>query len=101
MAARSLVFILPYVERDAIARQLTTSLDLNTLGNRPTPADRQGWWNSSTDFGLSFSRIKTFMCPADEVLSATETTTGAAINLAPPSPGTNTVLIGFFNGGNR
>src|SRR5437763_4544523 len=44
----SLVFILPYVEQDAIARKIETSMDLNSLGNRP---GKQAWWNSSTDFG--------------------------------------------------
>jgi len=97
----SLVFILPYVEQDAIARQLTTSLDLNSLGNRPTPADSQGWWRSSVDFGLSFSRIKTFICPSDEVVSATETSSGAGINLANTSVGGDGFTIGFLNNGNR
>jgi prepilin-type N-terminal cleavage/methylation domain-containing protein len=99
-----LVFILPYVEQDAIARQLTNTLDLNSLGNRPTPADQQGWWRSSTDFGLSFSRIKTFMCPSDEVISATETVNGAGIEGPmpdPTTPGTNAITIGYLSGGNR
>jgi prepilin-type N-terminal cleavage/methylation domain-containing protein len=99
-----LVFILPYVEQDAIARQLANTLDLTSLGNRPTPAGSQGWWSSATDFGLSFSRIKTFMCPSDEVLSATETANGAGIMGPLPSPltpGTNTITIGYLSGGNR
>src|SRR5439155_4665088 len=99
-----LVFILPYVEQDAIARQLTNTLDLNSLGNRPTPADQQGWWRSSTDFGLSFSRIKTFICPSDEVQSAMDTVNGAGIEGPMPNPldlGTNAITIGYLSGGNR
>src|SRR5689334_3935686 len=56
----ALVFILPYVEQDAIARQLQTNMDLNTLGNR---TGNQFWSSSANDFGLSQSKIKTFMCP--------------------------------------
>jgi prepilin-type N-terminal cleavage/methylation domain-containing protein len=100
----SLVYILPYVEQDAIARQLTNSLDLGSLGNRPTPAGEQGWWRSSVDFGLSFSRIKSFICPSDEVISATETSNGAGIMGPlpnPTTPGTATITIGFLSGGNR
>jgi hypothetical protein len=99
-----LVFILPYVEQDAIARQLTNTLDLNSLGNRPTPAGEQGWWRSNTDFGLSFSRIKTFICPSDEVLSAMDTVNGAGIMGPlpnPTEPGTNAITIGYLSGGNR
>src|SRR5437868_6259658 len=97
-----LVFLLPYVEQDAIARQLTNTLDLNSLGNRPTPADQQGWWRSSTDFGLSFSRIKTFLCPSDEVISSKDTVNGAGIEGPMPnplSPGTATITLGYLSGG--
>jgi len=96
----SLVFILPYVEQDAIYRQIQTSLDVNTTGNRP---GSQGWWNSDADFGLSFSKIKSFICPSDEVISATETSNGACImNLADPlTPGTNAVTYSWFSNGNR
>src|SRR5207249_10799750 len=78
-----------------------TSMDLNTLGNRPTPADQQGWWRSSTDFGLSFSRIKSFICPSDEVVSAMDTVNGAGINLTPSSPGSDSLTIGFLTGGSK
>jgi len=94
----SLVFLLPYLEQDAIARQLQTSLDLNTIGNRP---GNQLWSNSSVDFGLAFSKIKGLICPSDEVISATEASNGAGINLLPASPGTNTITIGFFTGGSK
>jgi len=96
----SLVFILPYVEQDAIARQLTNTLDLSSLGNRPR---NQLWSNSSVDFGLAQSRIKTFMCPSDEVISATETVNGVTIITMPDpnSPGTNACTYGWFTNGNR
>src|SRR5439155_3678751 len=99
----SLVFLLPYVEQDAIARKIETSMDLSSLGNRPTPAGSQGWWNSANDFGLSFSRIKSFICPSDEVLSATETTNGAGIIIMsnPRSIGTNLITIEFFTCGSK
>src|SRR5437868_1243676 len=72
----SLVFILPYVEQDAIFRKLETSMDVNTLGNRPVPEGQQGWWRSANDYALAQSKIKTFMCPSDEVVSALETSSG-------------------------
>jgi prepilin-type N-terminal cleavage/methylation domain-containing protein len=97
----SLVFILPYIEQDAIFRKIETSMDLNTLGNRPTPTGEQGWWRSSVDFGLSFSKIKSFICPSDEVVSAMDTANGAGINLMPTSFGGDGLTIGFLTGGSR
>jgi type II secretory pathway pseudopilin PulG len=99
----SLVFLLPYIEQDAIARKIETSMDLNSLGSRPVPSGSQGWWNSANDFGLSFSRIKSFICPSDEVLSATETQNGAGIILMPNprTVGTNLITIEFFVSGSR
>jgi type II secretory pathway pseudopilin PulG len=95
----SLVFILPYVEQDAIFRKIETSMDLGTLGNRPVPSGEQGWWRSNNDYALSQSKIKTFMCPSDEIVSALETSSGVVVLM--PMSGNSISGTVFTNGNTR
>ena len=104
----SLVFILPYVEQENIYRQLVTSKDLKSIGNRP---GAQAWWNVNPDWSLAWSKISTFQCPSDDVDAATSTTpnpstgaSGAIIAMGPDSSAgavTNAMTYGWFTGGNQ
>jgi prepilin-type processing-associated H-X9-DG protein len=94
----SLFLMLPYLEQDVLYRQFTVDANENGLG----PATGRQWWSKNPDFTLSFTRVKSFICPSDEVTSATETAAGPVIVLQPDptTPGTNAITIGFFPNGN-
>jgi prepilin-type N-terminal cleavage/methylation domain-containing protein len=59
-----LVKVLPYIEQDNIFRAMQIGGTTN-------------WYNNTTNYAISFSKIKMFMCPSDVVTSALETTSGA------------------------
>src|SRR5262245_41018371 len=71
-----MALILPYVEQDNIYRQVTTSKDIKTIGNRP---GAQGWWSVNPDWSLAWTKIKIYRCPSDNVAGATQTVNGAGI----------------------
>jgi prepilin-type N-terminal cleavage/methylation domain-containing protein len=76
-----LALILPYVEQDAIFRQLTRPKEAEADPAATNPC----WWQLNPDWSLAWSRIKIFNCPSDEVLSSTETVNGVMAILAMPS----------------
>jgi prepilin-type N-terminal cleavage/methylation domain-containing protein len=59
----ALVFLLPYVEQDNIYKQLYAAAPSKLDPNNTT--DFGGWWTNGTYYNLAFTRIKTFLCPAD------------------------------------
>ena len=96
----SLVFLLPYIEQDAIGRQLITSKDLASKGGV-----NPSWWQKNPDWSLAFAKIKPFRCPSDDVSSATGTTNGCMIAMGPnvtyPVTPTNAITGGYFGSGNQ
>jgi prepilin-type N-terminal cleavage/methylation domain-containing protein/prepilin-type processing-associated H-X9-DG protein len=79
----SLAIMLPYMELDTIYRQLTTKIDLNSLGDPSVAAGDQRWTRRNPDWTLGFTKIKTFSCPSDPVQSAAGATNGAVLYLQP------------------
>src|SRR5207247_10991908 len=59
-SAGCLMYLLPYLEMDNIARQLTINLDPKVLSNTK-------WWSVNPDWTLAQAKIKTFQCPSDNV----------------------------------
>jgi prepilin-type N-terminal cleavage/methylation domain-containing protein/prepilin-type processing-associated H-X9-DG protein len=57
----TLVFLLPYIEQEAIYRQLggpsQQNLDVNRVG--------WAWWSRNPDWTLAHSKIPLFLCPSD------------------------------------
>jgi prepilin-type N-terminal cleavage/methylation domain-containing protein len=97
----ALFFLLPYVEQENLFRQFRGEYKLETYPAFPTlPATN--WWSANPDWSLTFTKVKTFMCPSDPVTSASQTTSGPIILMMPDpaSPGTNACTYGFFTGGN-
>jgi len=64
----TLALLLPYMEQDAIYKNLPVILDVNATTSSTPPA--QNWWNT-TAWNYSFSRLKTYECPSDNAFSAT------------------------------
>jgi prepilin-type N-terminal cleavage/methylation domain-containing protein len=83
-----LAFLLPYLEQDAIYKQLddpaataagfgpstATLFDVRTRGygdnttvRGPLTANGSSWWMSPNDYTLATSQIKTFICPAVQI----------------------------------
>ncbi len=62
------VFILPYIEQDAIYKQLQISRDLN--------AKTAPFYSLNPDWSMGWSKIKALSCPSDEVAGASQTTNG-------------------------
>jgi prepilin-type N-terminal cleavage/methylation domain-containing protein/prepilin-type processing-associated H-X9-DG protein len=54
-----LVYLLPYIEQDAIYRQLQIDLDTRRLG----PA----WYTNLTNWQLAQTRLKLLVCPSDDI----------------------------------
>jgi len=59
----TLALLLPYVEQDAIYKQISPMPILNPTATGPN------WWDT-TAWGLSFNRIKSFECPSDNAANA-------------------------------
>jgi prepilin-type N-terminal cleavage/methylation domain-containing protein/prepilin-type processing-associated H-X9-DG protein len=70
----SLTFLLPYLELDAVSSKLVTPRGLKDTGN--------GWWSVNPDYSLSLSRIKTFICPSDEVQGVNDLLPGTGNGVA-------------------
>src|SRR5262249_28783727 len=63
-----LVYLLPYVEQDALFRQFKGSFDIN----KPTgPA----FWHTS-DESLMYTKIGTFLCPSDDAYAVYDNPNG-------------------------
>ena len=88
------VFILPYIEQDAIYKQLTIKRDINVKD--------VSFWSKNPDWTMAFSKIKGLTCPSDEVTAASQTTSGIAIfGLDPTVTATNSITRGgLVNGQN-
>jgi prepilin-type N-terminal cleavage/methylation domain-containing protein len=54
----SLVYLLPYLERDTLYRQLQVNLDVRSLG--------PNWWSNPVNVRLAETRINGFLCPSDD-----------------------------------
>src|SRR5262249_25575370 len=74
----ALTFLLPYLEQESVYRQLTISLDIDSLDLNELPDGRSSapwgrkWWQFNPDRSLAATRIKLFECPADEVSTTAE-----------------------------
>jgi prepilin-type N-terminal cleavage/methylation domain-containing protein len=66
----TMAVLLPYVEQDNIYKILV-SAGLNPRGGVKTGPGTQ-WWANGASFNASFTRIKTFECPADNAWTATD-----------------------------
>jgi prepilin-type N-terminal cleavage/methylation domain-containing protein/prepilin-type processing-associated H-X9-DG protein len=84
----NLAFLLPYMEQDAIYRQIKTSFNIA----RPVgPA----WYISANDYTVSLNPIPTLLCPSDDVYSIYQNPDGQVfcriytVNLGGPSIGGN------------
>jgi prepilin-type N-terminal cleavage/methylation domain-containing protein/prepilin-type processing-associated H-X9-DG protein len=64
----SLVFLLPYVEQEAVYRQLVGSMDINKPKG---PA----FWHTSDEF-VAYIRINQFLCPSDDAYSVYDNPNG-------------------------
>jgi len=85
-----LVQLLPYVEEEAIFKQLSISKSVDQKG--------ASWWSVNPDWSLSYTKIKKFWCPS-EGSSASTTVNGPAACIIPntfDTPGTNALTIGYF-----
>lgn len=83
------VFILPYMEQDAIYKQLTISRDINVKG--------APFYSVNPDWSLGWTKIKTFTCPSDEVSGASQTTNGLFVfGLDFLTPGVNSISSGSW-----
>jgi prepilin-type N-terminal cleavage/methylation domain-containing protein len=76
-----LALMLPYLEQDSIYRQLTRPLS----PNQPDLATNPDWFDVNPDWSLAFTRIKTFMCPSDELSTDADSTLGPLIIIACPA----------------
>jgi prepilin-type N-terminal cleavage/methylation domain-containing protein/prepilin-type processing-associated H-X9-DG protein len=74
----SLTFMLPYLELDTISSKLVTSRNLKATDN--------GWWSVNPDYSLSLSRVKTFICPSDEVQGINDVGSGVAVSYSTYQP---------------
>jgi prepilin-type N-terminal cleavage/methylation domain-containing protein len=98
----SLFFLLPFIEQDNLFRQFTGTYNLNTFDAAPTIPGQQQWFGFNPDFSLSYAKIKTYRCPSDTVVGASETVNGAMVQAFPdpaaaPGPA---VTYGWFTNGN-
>jgi prepilin-type N-terminal cleavage/methylation domain-containing protein len=60
----ALTFLLPYIEQDNIYKQLFAA-DPRLLNVDINDSTVNPWWQNGTYFTLAQSKIKTFLCPAD------------------------------------
>jgi len=99
--AGSLFFLLPYIEQDNLFKKFAGVYNLDTY--YAFPPSGQQWWTANPDWSLTWTKIKTYRCPSDNIDSATQTANGAIINvMADPSVagGTNACTYGWFTSGN-
>ncbi len=100
----TMFYLLPYIEQENLFRQFQGVYNIKTYYAFP-PNNKQ-WWSANPDFSLSYSKIKTYMCPSDPVLDAGSTANGPIIAMypdptAPNPPGTGACTYGYFGGGNQ
>jgi prepilin-type N-terminal cleavage/methylation domain-containing protein len=99
-----LFFMLPYIEQDNLFRQFVNNYSIDLIPGT-------NWWGLNPDFSLSYTKVKTFLCPSATFNSATQTQNGVII-MASTDPssgaacytgsctGTNAFTYGYFSGGN-
>jgi prepilin-type N-terminal cleavage/methylation domain-containing protein/prepilin-type processing-associated H-X9-DG protein len=93
----SLVFLLPYIEMDTIARRMTISSDLTKYHN-DNPG--QHWWSFTADFVQSQNRILILECPSDEITSTAQLQPNTAIaSTSGPAVIIHWTYPAFSNGG--
>jgi len=81
-----LALMLPYMEQDAIYRKFTKSTAPDAPENViPPGASGPNWFDDNPDWSLAFARIKTFICPSDELSTVADSTSGPMLNIACPS----------------
>jgi len=83
-------FLLPYIEQDNLFKQFSINYNTDLVINTP-------WWSVNPDWSLSFTKIKTYVCPSDDN-STGVTASGPIIMMMPnpQTPGTNAMTYGFF-----
>jgi len=96
----TLAFLLPYVEQENVYRQLDTTG--TTVGSVVFDADAYlpsdainkgtGWWGNATNNTLAQTKIKTFLCPADDAYSNVAGTYAYYITIG------TSVTGGYFGG---
>jgi prepilin-type N-terminal cleavage/methylation domain-containing protein len=112
-----LAFLLPYLEQDAIYKQLddpvataagrgpstATLFDIRTRGfgddtsiRGPLTTATSNWWNSGNDYALANSTIKTFICPAAQVNDPNIVATGVTISILFQINAKSTAQVFFF-----
>jgi prepilin-type N-terminal cleavage/methylation domain-containing protein len=96
----TMFFILPYMEQENLYKMFTGKYGVTDQFAFTTTS--RNWWSQNPDYSLSFTKIKTYMCPSDPVTSALQTANGAIIMMManPTTPGTNSYTYGWFTGGN-
>jgi prepilin-type N-terminal cleavage/methylation domain-containing protein len=90
-----LAILLPYMEQDNIYKQLNVKWE-------PTNTTGPGWWDDGTNWTLAQSKIKSFLCPADNPEASTKGTFVIHHTYRCPSNPTGCgTLTGFYfpNGG--
>jgi prepilin-type N-terminal cleavage/methylation domain-containing protein len=64
-----LAYLLPYVEQDNVYRQININWNVNF--GYPNPGQvNQPYWNDASTLAAAKTRIKTFLCPADDPYEA-------------------------------
>jgi prepilin-type N-terminal cleavage/methylation domain-containing protein len=81
-----LALLLPYLEADNIFRGIASSGLSLAVNTQPSPTT--AWFSNSTVFNLARARIKTFICPSDNMQDDSADATGS------PWGGTGTYVIG-------
>jgi prepilin-type N-terminal cleavage/methylation domain-containing protein len=88
----TLVPLLPYLEQDNIYKQLPINLNVNTRGAGP--------WFLTNPWTLSFYRIKSFECPADNAWTAQRIYLVTTTFAEPPLASNTAFLTGLYAGDN-
>jgi len=97
-----LAILLPYMEQDALYRQLKLPMDVNIYTGdasfNPAPLTYRAWYDSDAEFNVGRNRVKTFECPSDPMQVSTDTQDGPIATLITPAataPGdSNTYVAG-------
>jgi len=92
-----LTYLLPYIEQDNIYKQLNPDPLLYMSIGSPYYGTASGWWGNGSYLNMAFSKIKTYVCPADEQ-QAYASQTGTFITFYTDA---NTLVFtgGYFPGG--
>jgi prepilin-type N-terminal cleavage/methylation domain-containing protein len=87
-----LAFLLPYLEQDAVYRNMLAGLPNNYLSPL---VSYPSWWTLGSTAQASFANIKTFLCPSDSA-QASQGVVGALTTFTTPT-GFEVYFGGFLN----